>query len=486
MKKLKKLILGVVSIATAFSMFAFTACSGSSDDGVSSNDPTTEESGTGGETTGGESTGNESTGGESTGGEEVTEGTIFTRAIAATQNADYKSMSVYTNIEYSESVYGVDTGEDYEFGERDVISFLYDFDSSDYDVYQATYYWDNDYSVSNSYSLYSLIYKFMRGGYTFSHYDYPSYDVTASLPEIDADTGLIAYYNPNGSKEMASDVGQAADIYKIMPFAIAFLAEKYDAATITSDTITVDVGELANKLYSALSAVIEVIDSNTILSQLLENPIVKDLIDSISIGMDATAIYEFVIDMWEKYGGDTEEFKAVVPAPNEGDTLYEYLCALADDDEFYSAITGIIWPALTFGRTTLDRFLLEFFGISVEDLKAYFNMIDFSYTGGVATIGITDNSGEFVFDFLSCSVGGDLTISLNSDLAFNSIGFNGIIGYRTASDSESITAEIYFDTTITLSTSAAVLTDISQNPVSFSYLGVFDSVSDYIAAAKAA
>ena len=284
-----------------------------------------------------------------------------------------------------------------------------------------------------------------------------------------------------------------------MPFVFASLAERYDAVTIADNTITVNLTDLVMGIYETFKTAVNSVTADTTVTQILKIELVKDLIESITVGVSPADIYDLVESQITLPAG--ESLSDYIPEPAADDTVYEYILDLAASEELFDLIfnggsssdeavptpgdnvnvaasyalaaadTTATEPA-TFGEMTVAQILaLTTNGeMTVDMLKSYVDLVELTEEEGNVSVTLKGEQGN---DQKLFTAGGSIVYTLADgvlskiDASINAVSYSSAI-YKGADGSQLIMegiATTQSKITVNFSAAAPTLTDISKNPI---------------------
>ncbi len=532
MKKLKKLALGLIALITAFSVTAFTACGDETSETPPDNS-TEQTPGTDDDNKDDDNTG-DNTGGENTpsGGDSA-----ILSAIEKTSAASFKGITVDGTIQMDVTMEATEESTSYmKSVEKQTMEFGINLDTATYNM-DLTEYGGSiggyttekgaeivlddtnpTYSESESYG-----YSFIRDGYTFSTSisDYGNDNVengdntgnteSAASETEETFTGITDF---TGVELRASlyksfitpddvaglDMSVIMGTIQAMPFVFASLAERYDAVTIADNTITVNLTDLVMGIYETFKTAVKSVTADTTVTQILQIGLVKDLIESITVGVSPADIYDLVESQINPPEG--ESLSDYIPEPAADDTVYEYILDLAASEELFDAIfnggsssdEAVPTPGdnvnvassyalaaadatatepATFGEMTVGQILtLTTNGeMTVDMLKSYVDLVELTEEEGNVSVTLKDGQGNSQKLF---TAGGSIVYTLADgvlskiEVSTNAVSYSGEMSSVGDDGSQLImegTATAQSKITVNFSATAPTLTDISKNPV---------------------
>lgn len=517
MKKLKKLALGLIALITAFSVTAFTACGDETSETPPDNS-TEQTPGPGGENT--------PSGGDS----------AILSAIEKTSAASFKGITVDGTTQMDVTMEATEESTSYmksvekqtaEFG-INLDTATYNMDLTEYSGSIGVYTTEEGaeivlddanptYSESEYYE-----YSFIRDGYTFSTSisDYGNDNVgngdntgnteSAASETEETFTGITdftgvelrtslykSFITPDDVAGL--DMSVIMGTIQAMPFVFASLAERYDAVTIADNTITVNLTDLVMGIYKTFKTAVNSVTADTTVTQILQIELVKDLIESITVGVSPADIYDLVESQITPSAG--ESLSDYIPEPAADDTVYEYILDLAASEELFDLIfnggsssdeavptpgdnvnvaasyalaaadTTATEPA-TFGEMTVAQILaLTTNGeMTVDMLKSYVDRVELTEEEGNVSVTLKGEQGNNQKLF---TAGGSIVYTLADgvlskiDASINAVSYSSAISVG-ADGSQLImegTATTQSKITVNFSAAAPTLADLSKSPV---------------------
>ena len=110
---------------------------------------------------------------------------------------------------------------------------------------------------------------------------------------------------------------------------VVSLADKYGAVTVEDDSLTIDMVAFIGAMYEGVGQLIESLTDDTTLSEVYSSGIVSDLLSSVYIADEQLA---YLVSLVNSSSG-----AALLPEPEEGQGLYEYIGALLKDEQLGTA-----------------------------------------------------------------------------------------------------------------------------------------------------
>lgn len=364
MKKFKKALIGITSLVMAFSMTAICACTGGNQSGNQGDTP--------GGIAGDDNNPGGSHGGEQGGNTEQPKSDAQ-KIIEAFQKQNIKAVGIEYSFESTEEYTGYASEADgtklgnaittvncwhnvFSGTQRINIQDL-EIDASDYNLTEEL---DKDGNVvaDSESNREGYSYSFIRGGYEF---------YTNSEVEI-TDFSKVTFEGGN-SMEMPEQLsamlaqlpesGATGDMLAPVA-AILNLADIYGGATFADKKLTVDLNKVAYKLYTEVLAEIDALDENTTVAELIAAKPVKNLLQSLTYGVDAKKIVDELKKNFTSGENKTEslaeegngeqaaamamvaELVKVLPDAEEGESVYDYLVKTLNSKDFGAAVIGLL------------------------------------------------------------------------------------------------------------------------------------------------
>ena len=191
-------------------------------------------------------------------------------------------------------------------------------------------------------------YMFMRGGNIFT---YASEETTTDFSKaVLSYQGSIKDALPEGvTIEDALGAMEETGLGSVTSLPVSLilnLSNDFGGVTETSGKVTVDFNKVTYNAYNSVLEVIEGLDENTTVADLIGTKPVKSLVEALTYGIDAKTLYDSVT---AEFGGENadasvKEIIKNIPAPEEGNSVYEYIVSLINSKDFagfiVSSITG--------------------------------------------------------------------------------------------------------------------------------------------------
>ena len=281
MKKLCKILSVISAAAVAAGSIAFTACDDNS-------------------------------------GEQLTETQQFIQnALSATQSANYKSL----NFDYSMSMEGTGSAAS---SNMDV--------SVDAVMDLATMEYDMEAVMTDSNNVTSYGYAFIRGMQLFASED----DYEAQQTDY---SNIVLIPAGSYSSLGATSVSAVGDLQTV--FAAATLAECYNAVTLADNSLTINTISLVKGIYDDLLEIVDALTAETTISDIYAHDLFKNVIGSVGEVISAQEAYDAVLQIFNlavSSSPSAADVEFPLPAPSEGQSLYDYIGSVLNNAEFAQAM----------------------------------------------------------------------------------------------------------------------------------------------------
>lgn len=281
MKKFKRLFAAIGALAVASCSIAFTACNDNS-------------------------------------GEQLTETQQFIQnALSATQSANYKSL----NFDYSMSIEGTGSAAS---SNMDV--------SVDAVMDLATMEYDMEAVMTDSNNVTSYGYAFIRGMQLFASED----DYEAQQTDY---SSIVLIPAGSYSSLGATSVSAVGDLQTV--FAAATLAECYNAVTLADNSLTINTISLVKGIYDDLLEIVDALTAETTISDIYAHDLFKNVIGSIGEVISAQEAYDAALQIFNlavSSSPSAADVEFPLPAPSEGQSLYDYIGSVLNNAEFAQAM----------------------------------------------------------------------------------------------------------------------------------------------------
>lgn len=241
---------------------------------------------------------------------------------------------------------------------------------------------------------------------------------------------------------------------------VVSLADKYGAVTVEDDSLTIDMVAFIGAMYEGVGQLIESLTDDTTLSEVYSSGIVSDLLSSVYIADEQLA---YLVSLVNSSSG-----AALLPEPEEGQGLYEYIGALLKDEQF-GAAAGLD------GAVGDVKFIDCIQGIT-GDYSITMRRIQAMYAAAETYVFMED--GSFVIDLETTRIELNdckLRCRLNADGAL--CGEDISLALSVEGGGQSV--EFDLNMTADYSVEAAALADIGNNLVKSS--DGYSTVDDYLA-----
>ena len=281
MKKLCKILSVISAAAVAAGSIAFTACNDNS-------------------------------------GEQLTETQQFIQnALSATQSANYKSL----NFDYSMSMEGTGSAAS---SNMDV--------SVDAVMDLATMEYDMEAVMTDSNNVTSYGYAFIRGMQLFASED----DYEAQQTDY---SNIVLIPAGSYSSLGATSVSAVGDLQTV--FAAATLAECYNAVTLADNSLTINTISLVKGIYDDVLEIVDALTAETTISDIYAHDLFKNVIGSVGEVISAQEAYDAALQIFNlavSSSPSAADVEFPLPAPSEGQSLYDYIGSVLNNAEFAQAM----------------------------------------------------------------------------------------------------------------------------------------------------
>ena len=281
MKKLCKILSVISAAAVAAGSIAFTACNDNS-------------------------------------GEQLTETQQFIQnALSATQSANYKSL----NFDYSMSMEGTGSAAS---SNMDV--------SVDAVMDLATMEYDMEAVMTDSNNVTSYGYAFIRGMQLFASED----DYEAQQTDY---SNIVLIPAGSYSSLGATSVSAVGDLQTV--FAAATLAECYNAVTLADNSLTINTISLVKGIYDDVLEIVDALTAETTISDIYAHDLFKNVIGSVGEVISAQEAYDAALQIFNlavSGSPSAADVEFPLPAPSEGQSLYDYIGSVLNNAEFAQAM----------------------------------------------------------------------------------------------------------------------------------------------------
>lgn len=335
MKKLNKAILGVTALVMAFSVSAMAACSNTDNDPNSPKNP------------------------NSPNYVQPVKNNDVKKTIEAFGKQNFKAVSLdytyedtYVSSDYECNASGVKlenaTVDKYSNHYKMTVSEKMNFKTLDMDMtsYDISEELDKDGKPVAEGTRKEYDYTFMRGG---KMYGKSSQTEITDFSNVEFDYSYDAEIPPQVTAILAAlpEEGMSAEFMTPVT-AIMRLGDIYGGATYANNKLTVNFNKVAYKLYNEVLEVIEGLNDETKVGDLIKKTPVKNLLQSLTYGIDAKEIYDQVVAM---AGGENADatVKAQIdklPKPAEKETVYAYLLKLLESKDVAELIFSMAAPGM--------------------------------------------------------------------------------------------------------------------------------------------
>lgn len=283
---------------------------------------------------------------------------------------------------------------------------------------------------------------------TFLPQDTPSQDTGSESSQTESNSWVSVLGGIVTSSDAAAALG------------VVSLADKYGAVTVEDDSLTIDMVAFIGAVYEGVGQLIESLTDDTTLSEVYSSGIVSDLLSSVYIADEQLA---YLVSLINSSGG-----AALLPEPEEGQGLYEYIGALLKDEQLGTA-AGL-------GGAVGDVKFIDCIQGITGDYSITMRQIQAMYAAAETYVFMED--GSFVIDLETTRIELNdckLRCRLNDDGAL--CGEDISLALSVEGGGQSV--EFDMDMTADYSVEAAALADIGNNLVKSS--DGYSTVDDYLA-----
>ena len=189
----------------------------------------------------------------------------------------------------------------------------------------------------------SYNYSFTRGDYDF--YTYSNKEITDfSKVALEASKGETSEQFEAILAQMPEE-GVPAGIMAPVT-AVLNLADIYGGATFADKKLTVNFNKVAYKMYNEVLKVIEDLNDDTTVGDVIAATPVKNLIESLTYGIDAKEVYDglysYAVESEMVTKAQLDAILVSVPKPEEGESVYAYLVKLLESKEVATLLGGVV------------------------------------------------------------------------------------------------------------------------------------------------
>ncbi|MDE7379805.1 MAG: hypothetical protein K2N14_02015 [Clostridia bacterium] len=351
MKKIRKALIGITAIAMAFSMSALTACT---DTGNTPNNPDS----------GIENPNNPGNTGTKSDAQKVIEAFQKQSFKAVSLEYSLDNKEVYTQFSCEEDGTKVDGAKDIVDAWHNVMSGSEKMNIKDFEIdlsnSRLTEYLGADGKVvaDSEFNRSGYSYSFIRGGYEF--YTGGEKEIT-DFSKVTLQGGQSIEMPEQVSAILAQLPEDGAPADMLAPVtALLNLADIYGGASFADKKLTVDLNKVAYNLYNEVVAEIEKLDEDTTVGDLIAVKPVKNLIESLTYGLEAKEYVDQIkayfaegennAETLAEEGGEqaaaamamVAELVKVLPDAKEGESVYDYLVKVLNSKDFGAAVIGLL------------------------------------------------------------------------------------------------------------------------------------------------
>ena len=205
---------------------------------------------------------------------------------------------------------------------------------------------DKDGNVIENSEYYSYGYDFTRGGKEYIAY---SQTEITDFSNVEYEYVEDVEIPPQVMAILAAlpEAGVPADMMTPVT-AILRLGDIYGGASYSNKKLTINYNKVAYKLYTEVLTVIDGLNDNTTVGELIAKTPVKNLLQSLTYGIDAKEIYDEVVAMFTGEGSDPAVKAQIdkLPKPAEKETVYAYLVKLLESKDVAELIFSIAAPGM--------------------------------------------------------------------------------------------------------------------------------------------
>ena len=363
---------------------------------------------------------------------------VISKALEASRGTEYRSMDFSADIDgkIDFSEYGVDLQVGYtQPGYSREYGYLF---VRDYTMFTS------DTSYASPVDTQGMV---LQAASTLLPQDTPSLDTGSESSQTST-----SWVSVLGSILTSSDAAAALGFVS--------LADKYGAVTVEDDSLTIDMVAFIGAMYEGVGQLIESLTDDTTLSEVYSSGIVSDLLSSVYIADEQLA---YLVSLVNSSSG-----AALLPEPEEGQGLYEYIGALLKDEQLGTAagLDGAVGDV---------KFIDCIQGIT-GDYSITMRRIQAMYAAAETYVFMED--GSFVIDLETTRIELNdckLRCRLNADGAL--CGEDISLALSVEGGGQSV--EFDLNMTADYSAEAAALADIGNNLVKSS--DGYSTVDDYLA-----
>lgn len=404
MKKLCKILSVISAAAVASCSIAFTACNDNS-------------------------------------GEQLTETQQFIQnALSATQSANYKSL----NFDYSMSIEGTGSAAS---SNMDV--------SVDAVMDLATMEYDMEAVMTDSNNVTSYGYAFIRGMQLFASED----DYEAQQTDY---SNIVLIPAGSYSSLGATSVSAVGDLQTV--FAAATLAECYNAVTLADNSLTINTISLVKGIYDDVLEIVDALTAETTISDIYAHDLFKNVIGSVGEVISAQEAYDAALQIFNlavSSSPSAADVEFPLPAPSEGQSLYDYIGSVLNNAEFAQAMglgqslgSIVLLDLINMGNT--------YNPVTIQDVKAAISAI--------AQYISFDNGLTLYIDNVEVQVDGcDIVYNFSESGALSGVELECGITATATSSANAGTMQITVGVEASYSGAEAQLADLNSNLVNVGY-----------------
>lgn len=484
------MLIGVVSVIMAMSMAAFAACGSTDNTGNGGNNNQTD----GGNTEGGNEDGG------NTGDTQTDEEKALAQLFEAVQNPgtsfaaqlDMDGKSTNKSYKTVNGEYGAEPDEVSESQVGASLSAKLNLADGNGDLVAET--WESE-DQQELYSQYNYV--FIR--------DWNVFTLSSNEEMTDYEGVELNYSTTVPVGEYAEMLPETAniDLYEVANSVLALpapllasVAIQYDAVSISSTGIKIDINAMLYGMYTKVVETIQSIELDTTVGDLINSDLVKGLIDAVTYDVTSAELVDVIIEVLDSgvidaaiagagsqgnagttYAVTTADtqvsvsqvIKALLPEAGEDESVHSYLVKVLNSEQIATALgmEGTVIADLTVENVltlmanpeeqmpTLD----ELKAMAIHMLGTYVNCTETSFKV------ISGEEGSFELNNavinVTFSQSGDMSLSAEGNAIITEISIADSIGSMVSEKRESI-IDIDFSAQVNYSSQKQVLTDIDD------------------------
>lgn len=491
MKTLKKMLIGVVSVIMAMSMAAFAACGSTDNTGNGGNNNQTD----GGNTEGGNEDGG------NTGDTQTDEEKALAQLFEAVQNlgtsaafqVDIEGKNTKNNYVSVDGEFGTEPDETHESEITAKLSVKMNIADGNADIVAESQQRRDKQTTSSMYG-----YAFIRDWNIFE---------TSSDEKITDFSGVeLNYANTIPVGEYAEMLPETAniDLYEVANSVLALpapllasVAIQYDAVSISSAGIKIDINAMLYGMYTKVVETIQSIELDTTVGDLINSDLVKGLIDAVTYDVTSAELVDVIIEVLDSgvidaaiaaagsqgnagvttYAVTTADtqvsvsqvIKALLPEAGEDESVHSYLVKVLNSEQIATALgmEGTVIADLTVESILALMATPEQQMPTLDELKATAVLMIETFVDCTETS--FKVTGEYGQGFALSNSALNVTFAQSGDMSLSAEGSAVVTGISGITDvasgiSERIEniSEIDFSVQVNYSSQKQVLTDIDD------------------------